>query len=1320
MRQEFNERAWNMSGKGLRKLTGLLLGIALILNCGVPSFAADTGNYKEAEPWYTSIPEMLAAGGYEEGVVVAGFIEEKKEETGSGEDPQLMEVDVDAVEADGAVGESSASEDVSIKMIRRDGMTTEEILRELAEDSRVVFAEPNYVATEQSSKAGDRLSQEDLDRIRQSLGIEADPHEKDILGSPVAPPETIVTAEDLTGLQWGNSDGASMRFSDEDVSIHVPNFGAEGSNMEGDPVVIAVFDMPIDFSHPDLKDVAYTFTPEQQEALGCDEHGFNASWSNSDGKMVYFDDCEHGTHCAGIIGASWDKHGISGVASNVKLISIQLSETDTTTSLASILRGLDFVDRANKMGVGIRITSNSWGLFQNCRAFDLAVRHLGEKYGVVTILAAGNEGVEIDQLNISAACVFDNPYVVTVASTDGFGGLSYFSCYGKQSVALGAPGSCILSTINTGNTQYIPDAVKNKYYEGFEGSPVITACQLTPEGKKADTGVDTAVCEDMGFSGDKVFRLGFNTDQSFSEDDYGKYYRFQFELGDVDSLGVVEGDHVGFAVTAPESCVVTSVQCYNAAGELLSTVMGMKEISPGNWGVNSFVIPEGADLEHFRFNLNLLFRKDISEGKVYFDSFGIGSECVAYDFLDGTSMACPAVSGAAAVIASRYPEKKGAELADLVKASVRNLPSLAGKTKTGGILDLSVSPMDPASGGPVINSISASGKRVVLKGLNFGTKQGSVTLTGETAGGRSNVIGASVVSWTDSSVSLEAETYTDYGILRAEITSSLSNKSYTMTGLIHENPSFEHGYDSFAAFGLEMSTPDFSDLETDGIIEAFGGKVYFIPKEVRVEENPAFKQFICFDFDQDRSEKVNEIPVYLENVSSAIAEGGQLFIKGTRMNTINDYPVKGYTAEIKIYRFDEKYSGWDELPTNDVYTDDVLVSDGESLYIVGREGIRQYESRVGIRKRLFTFPDDEILEANPKMAVSEDNLYLFDELNYRAWVVTRFQTVPELKELVLPRIAYEDVTSEANGLNRSMHGGALVAVSDGVMLIGPVAEDDSTDTFLLKNGETSFVPYEKRVADGKIVAAAGTTAQIRDPESGRWVERVYVIATSYTDEQKLIFRATDYRVQDTAPVPVPPEEPEKKTEHSKEWVNGKWYNKDGSQTYTGIGGWRKNKKGYWYEDTKGWYPKNIWQKIDGKWYFFDKEGYMESDAYRNGWYLGANGAWDGKKQAAGWKKDAKGWWYATSGKSYLKNCWKKINGGWYYFAASGYAAQGEFIQGWWLNAKSCCCTYPYRARWHKNSRGWWYGDGSGWYAKNGRQTIDGVKYRFDANGYYVP
>ena len=55
--------------------------------------------------------------------------------------------------------------------------------------------------------------------------------------------------------------------------------------------------------------------------------------------------------------------------------------------------------------------------------------------------------------------------------------------------------------------------------------------------------------------------------------------------------------------------------------------------------------------------------------------------------------------------------------------------------------------------------------------------------------------------------------------------------------------------------------------------------------------------------------------------------------------------------------------------------------------------------------------------------------------------------------------------------------------------------------------------------------------------------------------------------------------------YSNEWVKGKWYNKDGTQTYKYTMSWKQNSKGYWIEDTKGWYPKNQWQKIDFKWYF---------------------------------------------------------------------------------------------------------------------------------------
>ena len=94
----------------------------------------------------------------------------------------------------------------------------------------------------------------------------------------------------------------------------------------------------------------------EQQLLGCDVIGYNARWDFEDGKLVYEDGADHGTHCAGIIGASWDGHGISGVASNVRLISIQIGCADGTTSLVNSLRGFEFVRRANeKTGANIRI-----------------------------------------------------------------------------------------------------------------------------------------------------------------------------------------------------------------------------------------------------------------------------------------------------------------------------------------------------------------------------------------------------------------------------------------------------------------------------------------------------------------------------------------------------------------------------------------------------------------------------------------------------------------------------------------------------------------------------------------------------------------------------------------------------------------------------------------------------------------------------------------------------------------------------------------------------------------------------------------------------
>ncbi len=58
-----------------------------------------------------------------------------------------------------------------------------------------------------------------------------------------------------------------------------------------------------------------------------------------------------------------------------------------------------------------------------------------------------------------------------------------------------------------------------------------------------------------------------------------------------------------------------------------------------------------------------------------------------YRFLDGTSMAAPHVSGVAALILSRYPNASVAEMRERLLTTTVPIPSLSGKTRTGGRLN---------------------------------------------------------------------------------------------------------------------------------------------------------------------------------------------------------------------------------------------------------------------------------------------------------------------------------------------------------------------------------------------------------------------------------------------------------------------------------------------------------------------------------------------------------------------------------------------------------------------------------------------------------
>ncbi len=164
------------------------------------------------------------------------------------------------------------------------------------------------------------------------------------------------------------------------------------------------------------------------------------------------------------------------------------------------------------------------------------------------------------------------------------------------------------------------------------------------------------------------------------------------------------------------------------------------------------------------------------------------------------------------------------------------------------------------------------------------------------------------------------------------------------------------------------------------------------------------------------------------------------------------------------------------------------------------------------------------------------------------------------------------------------------------------------------------------------------------------------------------------KLQDKTTDPQPePDKTPKQTEkkYSSEWVDGKWYNEDGTQTYKGTIIWKSNSTGWWIEDTAGWYPTDSWQKIDGAWYYFKPDGYMAESEYYNGYWFNSDGTMD-ETYYLTWKSNSTGWWVEDKSGWWPSSQWLKIDGSWYYFDGSGYMVTSQYVDGYWIGANGVC------------------------------------------------
>lgn len=220
---------------------------------------------------------------------------------------------------------------------------------------------------------------------------------------------------------------------------------------KGDKTIkIAVIDTGVDYNHPDLKKNIMVNQAELNGTAGVDDDGngfvddtYGYDFGDNDNDPM--DGHGHGTHCAGVIGASHNGVGIAGVMAKVQILPIKFLKDNGQGTLAGAIGAIDYATQ-----MGVHIMSNSWGGGGNSQALKESIERAMDK-GIIFVAAAGNSNSDNDtKMTIPAG--YDLANIISVGALDGKGKRASFSNYGKKSVHVFAPGVDIYSTVQ--NNKY--------------------------------------------------------------------------------------------------------------------------------------------------------------------------------------------------------------------------------------------------------------------------------------------------------------------------------------------------------------------------------------------------------------------------------------------------------------------------------------------------------------------------------------------------------------------------------------------------------------------------------------------------------------------------------------------------------------------------------------------------------------------------------------------------------------------------------------------------------------------------------------------------
>ncbi len=156
----------------------------------------------------------------------------------------------------------------------------------------------------------------------------------------------------------------------------------------------------------------------------------------------------HGTHIAGIVGASQDStSGMSGVCKYVSLVSLQVANSSATAYLSDVISAITYAGANN-----IRLLNYSY----SGTSYDSQLIFEINNYSGLFVCSAGNDGNNIDlQNNKVYPPSYKTDNMISVANMTSSDELASDSNYGANTIHLAAPGTSIYSTLPNSNYGYM-------------------------------------------------------------------------------------------------------------------------------------------------------------------------------------------------------------------------------------------------------------------------------------------------------------------------------------------------------------------------------------------------------------------------------------------------------------------------------------------------------------------------------------------------------------------------------------------------------------------------------------------------------------------------------------------------------------------------------------------------------------------------------------------------------------------------------------------------------------------------------------------------